>query len=132
MTWQRILVDGRLQLRFVPELAHKLPPYLFDQQLPTCQACVHHVAARSAYDDPQHFCVLAGPRVGCSYMRTAAAPCGPLAACFQAAATAPAEPPAPALDAAEAAVEAPEPRRRRLPMCHPCRRMCRRSASRAR
>ena len=51
MTWQRILIDGSLQRRFVPTLSTQLPAFKFDQQRSQCEACARSSVATSLADD---------------------------------------------------------------------------------
>lgn len=82
MTWQRILVDGRLQLRFVPTRAVTLPVYAFDQQRGTCEACGHVIQLSSLSRDVELLCSQGGQRRGCSFLRLQGQACGPEARHF--------------------------------------------------
>lgn len=85
MTWQRILVDGRLQLRFVPQLEFALPQFAFDQQRGTCEACAHIVIRTTRQNERELLCGAEGRSAahrGCSFLRHPGQPCGPDAALF--------------------------------------------------
>lgn len=82
MTWQRILIDGRLQLRFVPERQVQLPVFQFAQQRATCEACGHVLRVSSMSRDVELLCNQGGGRRGCSFLRLAGQACGPEARHF--------------------------------------------------
>lgn len=82
MTWQRVLIDGRLQRRFVPD-QQPLPPFLFDEQRKQCERCVFHKKLVNAHGGAELLCQLRG-QLTCSLARTSGHECGPDAARFKA------------------------------------------------
>lgn len=81
MTWQRILVDGRLLLRYV--LAQQqLTPFLFDKQRGTCEACAHSFQRHSTAGGIELLCREGGGARGCSFLRLPDQACGPDATRF--------------------------------------------------
>lgn len=84
MTWQRILIEGRLQRAYVPP-APQLPAFVFAEQRKTCERCAWFRSASASPTGPEVRCTVGGrTRTPASVARLAGGICGPEASAFRA------------------------------------------------